>query len=186
MGEDAVMEDERSIMEKALGAGIPASEWGVKIRCGIGAGYRRTAVVDDSSEDGRYVCAVLNSMLGRWFAVKAPQLPPGKASGPEGMPIPQTDSEERRRLSALVEKILATKAKDPAADTSELEESVDWVVFDLYDLTNEETAVVADLFWQGELTEEEEDAAFVRAMEEALEDWGYCDISEAKDILREK
>ena len=179
------MEDERSIMKKVLAAGTPASEWRVKIRYGIGAGYRRTAVVDDSSEDGRYVCAVLNSMLGRWFTVKAPQLPCGRASGPDAMPIPQTDSEERRRLSAQVEKILAAKAANPAADTSELEENVDWVVFDLYNLTDEETAVVADLFWQGELTEEEEDAAFIRAMEEAMEEEGYCDISEAKDILRE-
>ena len=182
------MVDEHSIMGKITSAGSPPSEWsqGAKVRCGIGAGYRQTFVVDEGSDEGKYVCAVLNSMLGRWFALYAPQHPGVKTAGAPAaaMPIPQIGAEARQRYVALADRIIAAKAADPEADTAELEESVDWLVFDLYDLTNEETAIVADAFWEGTMTEEEEDAAFVRMMEEALAEEGYCDISETKEILR--
>ncbi|MYC34774.1 MAG: hypothetical protein F4X64_16560 [Chloroflexi bacterium] len=48
-----------------------------------------------------------------------------------------------------------------------MEEQIDWLVYDLYDLSNEETATVADFFWDVTLTEEEEDQALLRAMEES-------------------
>ena len=48
-----------------------------------------------------------------------------------------------------------------------MEEEIDWLVYDLYDLSNEETAVVVDFFWDVTLTEEEEDQALLRAMEES-------------------
>ena len=186
------MEDERSIMQKILSAGKPPSDWGAAVRCGIGVGYRKTFVVDEASEDGKYVCAALNSMLGRWFALYAPQLvhefPCDKATGatnPVVMPIPQIPAAERKEYTALADRIIAAKSADPDADTADLEESIDWLVFDLYDLTDEETAIVADAFWEGELTQEEEDAALLHLMEEALDEGDRCDISEAKEILRE-
>ena len=176
------MEDERSIMRKILSAGKPPSEWSAKVHCGIGVGYRGAFVVDAASDDGKYVCAVLNSMLGRWFALHAPHLACSKPFGVSSMPIPEI-ANERRELAVLAGKVIAAKAAD--ADTAELEESVDWLVFDLYDLTDEETAIVADAFWVGTMTEDEEDAAWVQLMEEALAEGGRCDISVAKDILRE-
>ena len=57
-------------------------------------------------------------------------------------------------------------AADPDADTSDLEEQIDWLVYDLYGLSNEETATVADYFWDGSMSEDEEDVALVRAMDE--------------------
>jgi hypothetical protein len=42
----------------------------------------------------------------------------------------------------LVDSILAVKKKDPVADTSKLEDEIDALVYDLYNLTPEEIAIV--------------------------------------------
>ena len=185
------MEDERSIMQKILSAGKPPSKWSSAVRCGIGAGYRKTFIVDEASEDGKYVCAALNSMLGRWFVLNAPRFasnrPCSKTAGamdPASMPIPEIAAADREEYVALADRIIAAKSADPNADTAELEESIDWLVFDLYDLTDEETAIVADAFWDGDLSEDEEDAAFISAMEEALAEPGYVSEEEIMAILR--
>ena len=185
------MEDERSIMQKILSAGKPPSEWGAAVRCGIGAGYRKTFIVDEASDDGKYVCAVLNSMLGRWFVLNAPKFASNRpcstttgASDPSSMPIPRIADDERNEFVSLADRIIAAKSDDPNADTAELEESIDWLVFDLYDLTDEETAIVADAFWDGDMTQEEEDAALLRMMEEALAEPGYVSEEEIMAILR--
>ena len=106
----------------------------------------------------KYIAAVLNSSLGRWFLAHTETIP---------IPIPKISTAKQRPFIRLVDRILEAKAADPKADTSELEESIDWKVYDLYDISDEETAEVADFFWQGTLTEEEEDAAFLKMMLEA-------------------
>ncbi len=179
------MSEERAIMNKIMSTGSPLPEWNVKVHCGIGAGYRKTFVVDDASGDAKYVCAVLNSTLARWFALHAPSAACSKASGIEVMPAPKIPGDKQRRFIALVDKILTAKAADPQADTSEPEEEIDWLVYDLYGITDEETAIIADAFWEGDATEEEEDAAMVRAIEEGLRS-EPVHIEEAKSILRER
>ena len=47
-----------------------------------------------------------------------------------------------------------------------MEEQIDWFVYDLYGLTDEETAAVADYFLDGSVTEKEKGQALMRAMEE--------------------
>ena len=104
----------------------------------------------------KYVNAIQNSALARWCL-----------SHGETIPIPKVSAAKQRPFVSLVDRILAAKVTDPAADTAELEEQIDWLVYDLYDLSNDETGAVADFFWNGTLTEEEEDQALLRAMEEA-------------------
>ena len=104
----------------------------------------------------RYVKAIEDSTLARWCLAHG-----------EAITIPKISEVKQRPLVRMIDQILAAKATDPAADTGELEEQIDWLVYDLYDLSNEETAVVSDFFWDGTLTEEEEDQALLRAMEEA-------------------
>ena len=83
----------------------------------------------------------------------------------------------------MIDQISAAKADNSAADIGKLKEQIDWLVYDLYDLSNEETAAVADFFWDGTLTEEEEDQALLRAMEEAdIND--RVSLSEALETLR--
>lgn len=55
-------------------------------------------------------------------------------------PIPQPLTSEH--IDALVTEILATKRANPSADVSALEAEIDQLVYDLYDLTPEEIAIV--------------------------------------------
>ena len=55
------------------------------------------------------------------------------------IPIPKVLPPE---LTALVEEILAAKKENPSADISALEERIDNLVFDLYDLTPDEREIV--------------------------------------------
>ena len=104
----------------------------------------------------KYVSAIENSMLARWCLAHG-----------ETIAIPKLSEVRQRPLVRVIDQILAAKATDPAPDTGKLEEQIDWLVYDLYGLSNEETAAVADFFWDGTLTDEEEDQALLRAMEEA-------------------
>ena len=138
----------------------------------------------------KYLCAVLNSNLITWYAQ---QILPTSGTGTfhwekayvERMPVPQLSIVEQQPFIALVDEILAAKSADPQADTSELEEEIDWLVYDLYDLTDGEVSTIADALWDGEVSEEEEDTALVRAIEEGLKS-ERADIEEAKSILRER
>ena len=49
---------------------------------------------------------------------------------------------QQQPIIDLVEKIVAAKAADPAADTSALEQGIDRIVYELYGLTEEEIAIV--------------------------------------------
>ena len=129
-------------------------------------------LVKESVNQAKYVGAVLNSSLGRWF----------QAHG-ETLPVPELADGEQLKLVRLADRILAAKAADPKADTSELEEQIDWLVYDLYGLTNEETAAVADFFWDGTMTEEEEERELLRAMEEADID-DRVSLAEVREILK--
>ena len=101
----------------------------------------------------------------------------------ERIPVPMLSADEQRPFVRLVDRILEAKADDPNADTSEMEEQIDWMVYDLYGLTDEETAAVADHFWDGSMTREKEDQALLRAMEEGdIND--RVSLAEVREILR--
>ena len=178
------MDEERAIIDKIASAGRPLSEWRVKVHRGVGSEYRKTFVVDDESEEGKYMCAVLNSELARWFTLRATPPERSKLMGVRDMPIPQIGADEKRIFAKAVDGILAAKSADPQADTSELEEKIDWLVYDLYDLTDEQTAIIANSFWDGEASEEEEDAALVRAIEAGHAEGGFVSKEEMMAILQ--
>ena len=58
------------------------------------------------------------------------------------IPISKGDKEIRTSNTKKVNQILAAKKKNPEADTSELEAEIDRLVYELYDLTAEEIAIV--------------------------------------------
>ena len=118
-------------------------------------GCESTAFPKGDAVQPKYVKAIENSMLARWCLAHG-----------ETITIPKLSEVRQRQLVRMIDRILAAKAANPAADTGKLEEGIDWLVYDLYGLTNEETATVADFFWDGTLTEEEEDQALLRAMED--------------------
>lgn len=60
----------------------------------------------------------------------------------EQIPIPAAPPEKQKSVECLVDRILAAKAQDVAADVSELEREIDQLVYALYDLTPEEIQIV--------------------------------------------
>ena len=58
------------------------------------------------------------------------------------IPIPSATTEQQQPIIDLVDTILAAKAADPQADTSDFESQIDQLVFDLYGLTEEERQIV--------------------------------------------
>lgn len=176
------MDEERAIINKILSTGRPLSDWNAKVHCGIGAGYRKSFVVDDASDEGKYVCAVLNSTLARWFALHAPSAAGSIASSVKEMPIPRIGVDEERAFAKIVDDILDAKVADPQADTSEYETELDWFVYHLYRLTPYEVAEVGGC----QLTDEDlEDYGLLLAMEGSMAEDDRCDIGEAKAMLRE-
>ena len=100
-----------------------------------------------TGESVKYLCAVLNSTLATWF-MQNTALTSGigvacwKRFTVERIPVPNLSAREQRPFVQLVDRILEAKATDPDADTGEMEEQIDWLVYDLYGLIDEETAAV--------------------------------------------
>ncbi len=96
--------------------------------------------------DDLALLGILNSRMGWWLTTKC-------CSNLEGMyqliwqyfgkfPVPVIPPEQRRTLATLVKEILAVKAARPAADTAALEQQIDEIVYRLYGLMSEETALI--------------------------------------------
>ena len=83
-------------------------------------------------------------------------------------PIPSATSNQQEPIIGLVDDILKAKDADANADTSEIEEEIDWLAYDLYGLTNAEVAVVEGEKGEVHATVEDEDAALSEAMDEVL------------------
>ena len=100
-----------------------------------------------SGHSVKYLCAVLNSNLTTWF-MNNTALTSGMGATRwiktfvEKIPVPELTATKQRPFVRLVDHILEAKAADPDSDTSELEEQINWMVYELYGLTNEETAAV--------------------------------------------
>ena len=120
---------------------------------------RGTLVASDEDSPGMAKCAsaIRGSTLARWIALRG-----------EVMPIPRLSAEEERDLVGLVDEIQAAKGDGPAADTLHLEWAIDRLVYDLYGLTEEEDTAIERSLGLIHRTDQEEDAAIGRAMDEAL------------------
>ena len=100
-----------------------------------------------TGESIKYLCAVLNANLTRWFLEQvAPTSGMGtlrwKKAYVETIPIPKTTAAEQRPFIDLVDRILAAKDANPSADTSSPEREIDALVYALYGLTPREIAAV--------------------------------------------
>ena len=109
--------------------------------------YGDTTTFFLTGESIKYLCAVLNAGLIRWFLQ---QVAPTSGMGTlrwkkvyiEEIPIPQLYGTKQHPFIDLVNQILAAKDVDPSADTSAHEHRIDRLVYELYGLTEEEVAVV--------------------------------------------
>jgi hypothetical protein len=96
--------------------------------------------------DDKVLLGILNSKMGWWLISKYctaiqngyqliwkyfSQIP--IATGEVGL---------RKKITNLVNKILATKKQNPTANTSDLENQIDQLVYQLYELTPEEIKII--------------------------------------------
>ncbi len=100
--------------------------------------------------DDTYLCAILNSKL-IYFYMR--QIASNLGDGAfrwikqyiEKLPIPKITKSNQKiadRIIALVDDILESKAKDSATNTRNLESEIDSLVYQLYNLTDEETRII--------------------------------------------
>ena len=97
----------------------------------------------------KYFLALLNSNVLNWyyansFSNKSELTVNISKTYLEQLPIPPTTTDQQQSIIALVDQILADKKQDPQANTSELEDKIDDLVYELYGLSPEEIAVVKE------------------------------------------
>ena len=119
-----------------------------------------------------YLLALLNSTLVDWyFRLIGVERDGGyyeyKPMFIERLPIPRITAAQQRPFIRLVDEILEAKAADPDADTSYLEWDIDRLVYDLYGLTEEEDTAIERSLGLIHQTDEEEDAAILKWIDEA-------------------
>ena len=95
----------------------------------------------------KYLCAVLNAKLTRWFLANlAPTSGMGtlrwKKVYAERLPIPRISTESQRPFQQAINTILRAIADDAKPDTVSAEEEIDHMVYELYGLSTSEIAAV--------------------------------------------
>lgn len=99
----------------------------------------------------KYLTALLNSKC-IYFAMRKFYMGGGiegelKTNNLEKIPIPKITTKNQelaRKITDCAEQILQAKAKDPKANTQELEKEIDALVYQLYNLTDEEIKTIED------------------------------------------
>ncbi len=117
--------------------------------------YRKETplATDAAVKRAKYVSAILNSNMGRLFLLRA-----------KNIPIPKISAKEQRPFVRLVDKALEAKVADPNADTNNIDEEINCLVYDLYGLTEEEITTMERSLGLIHASDKEEDAALLLAM----------------------
>jgi hypothetical protein len=96
--------------------------------------------------DDKVLLGILNSKMGWWLISKyCTAIQNGYQliwKYFSQIPIATGNDIVRGKISVLVNEILSTKKQNPAAVTTDLENQIDQLVYQLYDLTEEEIAIV--------------------------------------------
>ncbi|MDU9776098.1 type IIG restriction enzyme/methyltransferase [Helicobacter pylori] len=98
-------------------------------------------------EHAKFLVGLLNSRLLDWLFRKTSTNNHVNLYELETLPIPQITKSNKPtadKIIALVDKILQSKEKDPKANTQRLEKEIDALVYQLYNLTDEEIKIIED------------------------------------------
>ncbi len=106
-------------------------------------------IITGDKTEIKYLTALLNSRC-IYFAMRKFYMGGGiegelKTNNLEKIPIPKITEKNQElagKITALVEQILQAKEKDPKANTQELEKEIDALVYQLYNLTDEEIKTI--------------------------------------------
>lgn len=99
------------------------------------------------SKDAEYLSAILNSKVVLFY-FKLGSVIWGKdgikwfGNYFDNIPIPVISKDEQKPILKLVNKILSIKKENPEADTTEIENELDQLVYQLYELTEEEIQII--------------------------------------------
>jgi hypothetical protein len=111
----------------------------------VDSGYYVNAPANIIVSDSKYLLGILNSRVTRYIVFQSAAERQGgyleyKPMYISPLAIPEQPKDEK--ISAIVDKILVTKTKDPSADVTKLEHQIDLLVYELYGLTEEEKKIV--------------------------------------------
>ncbi|MCL6525151.1 MAG: Eco57I restriction-modification methylase domain-containing protein [Thermoflavifilum sp.] len=106
-----------------------------------------------SGKNQKYFLALLNSKIGEFLLENGYCVKLGTGSRGlqkiliEKIPLPPITASNQgivSQIESLVDKILSAKKQNPQADTQELEQEIDRLVYKLYDLTEEEIKIIEE------------------------------------------
>ena len=109
--------------------------------------YTNNTIFFFTGKNLEYHLAILNSKLAKWY-FELISTTSGVGTNRwlkykiEQFPIKDISETAQAPIIAKVEQILSLKKADPATDTSQLDSEIDTMVYELYDLTAEEIAIV--------------------------------------------
>ena len=104
-------------------------------------------LITDKTLSTKYVLALLNSSLLQWyysnmFKGDTELFPKIRIAQAKQLPIIKVTAEQQQPIVELIDKILALKQSSPNADITSLENEIDKLVYQLYNLTPEEIAII--------------------------------------------
>ena len=91
-----------------------------------------------SKYDPKYIMAILNSKIIDWYFRKTSTNNHVNIYELEQLPIPKANPEQEDAITSLIDMIVA----NPSSDISSLEKEIDTIVYQLYNLTPEEIAII--------------------------------------------
>jgi adenine-specific DNA-methyltransferase len=103
---------------------------------------------EETKESYEYLLAIANSKLLWWFLKTTGDTLQGdarrfKTNYLNPFPLPEKVSEEaEKQIADKVKEVLAIKKQNPSADTTDLENQIDQLVYQLYGLTEEEIKII--------------------------------------------
>ena len=105
--------------------------------------------ITDNRFKTKYVLGLFNSTLFKFYYRKTNSqggdiFPQVRISSVENLPIKLADIKTQEKFETLVDQILSEKSQNPSADTTLLESQIDKLVYQLYDLSEEEIAIVEE------------------------------------------
>jgi type I restriction-modification system DNA methylase subunit len=99
-------------------------------------------------ENPEYVIGVLNSRLVSWWFVhkfgkmQRGTFPQFKVNELADFPLPKDGGKHRDQIAKLARQILAAKRLDPETDTAKSEQEIDYLVCDLFGLSEQEITII--------------------------------------------
>jgi hypothetical protein len=102
-----------------------------------------------TGEKLKYLLAILNSKVSEWYfnligTTTGMGTNRWKKYKIELMPIKEVSKSEEQKIENVVNKILSLKKQNPEADTTVLESEIDQLVYQLYNLTENEIKIIEE------------------------------------------